>query len=104
MARVNWTARALSALDEIYDYINRDAPLYAERFVQQIFDSVDRLEDFPLSGRPVTEAERDDIREVLCRSYRIIYWFINEEQLDIIGVIHGSRDLTLPDNQPWEVH
>ncbi len=101
MANVNWTNRALDALDDIYVYIYRDAPLYAEHFVQQIFGAADRLEEFPLSGRPVPETEREDIREVIFRSYRIIYWVISEQQVDIIGVIHGSRNLSNPDNQPW---
>jgi addiction module RelE/StbE family toxin len=102
MASVDWTRRAESALDGIYDYLNREAPFYAEHIVQQIIGSVDRLEDHPLSGRKVPEAERDDIREVLFRDYRIIYWVVSDNQVDIIGVIHGRRDLTKSDNQPWE--
>lgn len=104
MAAVNWTERALQALDAIHDYIAQDAPLYAERFVRQIIDAVDRLEEFPLSGRQVPEAERQDIREVIFQHYRIIYWLVSEERVDILSVLHGSRDLTHTDNQPWETH
>lgn len=64
MAGVNGTDPALTALDSVYDYLHREAPFYADHVVQQIFGSVDRLEDHPLSGRKVPEAERDDIREV----------------------------------------
>jgi toxin ParE1/3/4 len=70
---VNWTERALSSLDGIYEYINRDVPVYAQHFVQQIMSSVDRLEHHPLSGRRVAESERDDIREIIFQRYRIIY-------------------------------
>ena len=104
MTSVNWTNRALNALDDIYDYIGRDAPLYAEHFVQQLIGAVDRLETFPLSGRLVPEAERNDIREVIFQHYRILYWIVSEERIDIISVMHGSRDLNRPDNRPWEAH
>lgn len=104
MVNVNWTDLALRTLDDIYDYIARDAPVYAEHFVQQLFSAVDRLEEFPLSGRHVPEAERDDIREVIFQHYRILYCIISDSRIDIISVIHGSRDLNLSDNQPWETH
>lgn len=102
MASVNWTDPALHALDGIYDYLHREAPFYADHVIQQIFGSVDRLEAHPLSGRKVPEAERDDIREVICKGYRVIYLVVTDNRLDILGVIHGSRDLMNADNQPWE--
>jgi toxin ParE1/3/4 len=102
MISVNWTARALSALEGIYDYISQDAPIYAEHFVQQLISAVDRLEEFPLSGRNVPESERDDIREVIFQNYRIIYWLVNDTQIDIVSVMHSSRDLHNSNNQPWD--
>jgi toxin ParE1/3/4 len=63
--RVNWTDPAIDALDSIDEYISRDAPIYAQRFIEQLMACVDRLEEFPLSGRLVPEAERDDVREVI---------------------------------------
>jgi toxin ParE1/3/4 len=55
MVSVNWTLKAQTALDSIYDYIQQEAPYYAERVVQQIIDSADRLDTFPLSGRVVPD-------------------------------------------------
>lgn len=101
MTIVNWTSRAVNALEGIFEYINREAPFYAEHTVQQILASVDRLEAHPFSGRVVPEAEQDDIREVIFQHYRIIYWIVSSNQIDILGVVHGSRDLSNPDNQPW---
>jgi plasmid stabilization system protein ParE len=31
---------------------------------------------------------------VIYQQYRIVYWVINEERIDILHVLHGSRDLT----------
>jgi toxin ParE1/3/4 len=104
MATVNWTDKAIGALDGIFDYLSHEAPLYATHIVQQIIGSVDRLEAHPLSGRVVPEAEREDIREVICQQYRIIYWLVSEERLDILGVLHSRRDLGQPGNQPWDTH
>jgi toxin ParE1/3/4 len=99
---VNWTERALNSLGGIYDYISHDAPVYAQHFAQQIMSSVDRLEQHPLSGRRVVESERDDIREIIFQRYRIIYWVVSDDQIDIVGVVHGARDINNPRNQPWE--
>lgn len=102
MAVVNWTDRAITTLDSIFDYLSREAPFYAEHIVQQIIGSADRLEEHPLSGRKVPEAEREDIREVVFQHYRVIYWVVNDNQIDIVMVAHGSRNLSDPQNQPWE--
>jgi toxin ParE1/3/4 len=104
MTRVNWTERALKALDGIYEHIHQEAPFYAQQVVHAIFSSVDRLEAFPLSGRWVPEAQREDVREVIYQHYRIIYAVISEERVDILHVLHGSRDLLHPDNQGWNKH
>ena len=59
------------------------------------------LGSYPQIGRRVPEAERDDVRELIYRSYRIIY-LTRPEHLYIIAVVHGSRDLTRG-VRPWEV-
>jgi toxin ParE1/3/4 len=64
---------------------------------------VARLEDFPLSGRTVPEANQESIREIIFQGYRVMYWIFDEQRIDIVAVIHGSRDLQDPSNQPWDV-
>lgn len=100
---VNWTEPALEDLDGVYEFIARDSLYYAESFVGQIVDSVERLEQFPISGRMVPEAKQEDIREVLFQGYRSIY-FVDEQHIAVLAVVHSSRDLTNPKNQPWETH
>ena len=101
--RVNWTDPALEDLDGIFEYIARDTAAYAHSFVQQIIDAVERLEAFPFSGRIVPEGSREDVREVIFQNYRVIYWLVDPQRIDILAVIHGSRDLTKAGTQPWEV-
>ncbi len=56
-ALVNWTEPALEDLDGVYEFIARDSLYYAESFIEQVIDSIGRLEQFPQSGRAVPEAK-----------------------------------------------
>jgi toxin ParE1/3/4 len=44
-------------------------------------------------GRKVPEAsDHDDVRELIVHGYQIIY-LLQTEQMQILTVLHGSRDL-----------
>lgn len=101
MPKIHWTDAALDNLDAIFDLIAKDAPAFAQSFILEIMDSVDRLELFPKSGRKIPEDDSDRFREVIFQGYRIMYCIINKQHIDIIGVIHGSRDLSQTEQQPW---
>jgi toxin ParE1/3/4 len=45
--------------------------------------------------------QRTDIRELIVQSYRIIYR-VGIEDIDILTVVHGSRDLAGRDSKPWD--
>ena len=91
--RIEWSEVAEADLDDIYNYIARDVPYYAELFIDQLIKATDNLEDHPRLGRKVPEADcRDDVRELIVQSYRIIYR-LQTEKLQILTVIHGSRNL-----------
>ena len=55
---------------------------------------VSHLKQFPKIGRKVPEYNDPNLREILYKSYRVIY-LIKKEHLEVISVIHGSRKLTL---------
>jgi plasmid stabilization system protein ParE len=80
---------------EICRFIAVDSPFYANLLNDRIFEMVEHLELFPEIGRHVPEADDPTIRELLYKSYRIIYQ-IKEGYLEIITVIHGSRLLKWP--------
>ncbi|QEY18176.1 type II toxin-antitoxin system RelE/ParE family toxin [Cellvibrio sp. KY-GH-1] len=100
--KIEWTEPAELDLGDIYTYIARDVPFYAEQFVDRIVETVDLLREQPLMGREVPEAERTDVREMIFQNYRIMY-LAKTDYLYILAVIHGSRDLTRMDHKPWEV-
>lgn len=53
-------------------------------------------------GRRVPEAgARTDIRELIFDHYRIVY-AVGPQQVQILAVIHGNRDLQGQQSKPWE--
>jgi toxin ParE1/3/4 len=101
--RIVWSDVAEADLDDLYDYIARDVPYYAEQFVDRLIEAVGVLKDHPRLGRQVPEAdEREDIRELIFQSYRVIY-LVEADQVHILTVIHGRRDLGGQAAKPWEV-
>ncbi|MCH8847009.1 MAG: type II toxin-antitoxin system RelE/ParE family toxin [Proteobacteria bacterium] len=94
MAQVIWTEPALSNLNEIADYIALDKFSAAQRLIQQIFSSVERLEQFPESGRIPPELEHSRYREIIVGPCRIFYRSDNEQnKVYILYVIRGERQL-----------
>ncbi len=87
---IRWSINSVNNLEEIAKYISENSPLYAPVFINKIIQSVDRLIDFPFSGRIVPEYENENIREVIFHNYRIIYK-INNNNIDVSDVIHSSR-------------
>ena len=72
MTRIVWTIQAVEDVEAIRAYIFRDSPHYAALTAERIVDSVERLKEFPRSGRVVPELEREDCREVILGTYRIV--------------------------------
>jgi len=103
MAQVRWSLTASTDLQEIEDFIARDSVLHAITFVDCSVDSSETLLKTPLIGRVVPEFNRQDLREVIFRGYRIVYLVQNDEVL-ILRVVHGARDLLgLIRREPWDL-
>src|SRR3989344_2439261 len=70
---ITWSDVAEADLDDLYDYIARDVPYYAEQFVDRLIEAAGALKDNPRLGRRVPEADdREDVRELIFQNYRII--------------------------------
>ena len=90
--RITWSPLSLQNLTEITEYISKDSPLNAPVFVQKIIQSVERLVEFPLSGRKVPEFNNENIREIIFHNYRIVYR-IKAKLIEIVLVTHGAKPL-----------
>jgi toxin ParE1/3/4 len=90
MAQIIWTEPALSDLNEIAEYIALDKPDAARRLVKHVFSSVDRLEQFPESGRIPPELFRSKYRDLIVGPCRVFYR-VNQDKVYILYVMRGER-------------
>jgi addiction module RelE/StbE family toxin len=87
-----WSPSAQLDLKDIAAFIAEDSPSAAQRFVKSLFRVVERLADFPESGRIVPEFDLPDIREVIRRPCRIVYRIDRGERtIEIVRVWHAAR-------------
>jgi plasmid stabilization system protein ParE len=86
------TDTAEGHLDAVYAHIAQDSPEYARHMVDRLTRRSQQIADFPFSGRRVPEYDIEQIREVIEGSFRIIY-HIKSDQIDVLAVIHGARDV-----------
>ena len=87
--QVIWTDPALERVAEIAVYIARDDPDAADRWTLGLFDAVERLVDFPESGRMVPELATRDVRELIFGAYRVFYRV--GAAVEVLSVRHGSQ-------------
>ena len=89
MTEVRWTTQAATIFQAIYDFIGRDSEQYAQVIIEGILAAIDNLEQFPLLGRTVPERSRDNLRELIKPSYRIVYRVT--EAIYILTIFRTSR-------------
>ena len=90
MVEVRWTFQAFQDLKAIAEFIAKDSSQYARLFVVDIFQAVDRLADFPKSGRIVPELNNPAVREIILGDYRIVYR-LKTKYVELLTVYHGAR-------------
>lgn len=83
---------AQSDLADIVRYIAQHNPDAAARLGFELITRAESLTTFPEIGRMVPEFRQPDLREIICRSYRIIYRLQrDEQQIQIVRFWHGAR-------------
>ena len=91
MAKIRWTEEAIHWLKEVHTHISHDSINIANKVVDEIFEKAQILQDFPRVGYKYED--QDNIRVLLYGHYRIAYFIKNDEDIDILGVFHGSLDI-----------
>lgn len=82
---------AQQELIQIKWYIAQDSEFYANRTVNEINKRIDNLLLFSEMGKVINE--KRDIRQIIYKSYKILYKF-NSENIYILHIIHHSRDIS----------
>ena len=91
--KIQWSPLSVERIIEIAEIIVQDKPGASVKWVNSVFESVERLKQFPESGRVVPEINRQEIREILLGNYRIIYR-IENKYITVLTVRHGKQLLS----------
>jgi toxin ParE1/3/4 len=94
MVKIIWTARSLSDLEDIGDFISNDSHRYAKLTLEKLLEMTKMIKRDQRIGRIVPELNQEDIREIITGNYRIIYQIVNTELSYILTVHHSSRLLS----------
>ena len=93
MTELIWSPRSVADLEEIRAYIETDAPAWADLTVRRLVAAVERLRQFPDSGRMVPERQSPELREVVSGKCRIVYRR-RPGTVEIATVFRGSREFS----------
>ncbi len=93
MAEIKWTDEAEKWLKDIYDYIANDNSNVALEVISGIYKKVQVLKNFSEIGYKYRSEKEGEIRILLYGHYRIAYLIKNKNQIDILGVFHGSLNI-----------
>ena len=80
-------------IKEIYQYIARDSTRYAIETTRNIRKYIASLKSSPYLGRYIPEVDDKRYRELIYKSYRIVYTMsLNRNTIYILFVVHGKRN------------
>lgn len=88
--KLRCTRRAEQQLVEIGRFIARDKPGAARRWVERLRRRAAGAGERPLAGRVVPGPDREDIREVIVRSYRIVYR-VGKGVVEVLAAFESHR-------------
>lgn len=92
MADVNWSAESKRDLKAIAEYFETSSPEYSKYIVQNIYNSISELKEFPEMGRMVPELGNENFRERIIDGYRVIYLF-QKSSVEVLTIVHSRQDL-----------
>ncbi|MDH3346616.1 MAG: type II toxin-antitoxin system RelE/ParE family toxin [Desulfobulbaceae bacterium] len=92
--KIIWSPLAIEKTTEIAEYIAKDNPSAATKWVETLFKKVTLLNSSPQQGRIVPETQQKEIRELIYGNYRIIYRLKNNT-ISILTIRHGKQILPL---------
>ena len=88
--KVRFTPSARAQFLEGLEYIRQDSPTAARQFRKRAETVLQRLEEFPESGRAIPEFPDLPHREVIVRPYRFFYR-VSGETVWVVAVWHGAQ-------------
>jgi len=94
--RITFAVSAVQDLEAIRTwYAGQHIPEVGERLLEEVFSAVERLSDFPKSGRIVPEFDMVNLREIIHPPFRIVYR-IDKRGVRIVRVWRSERAIKMP--------
>jgi toxin ParE1/3/4 len=84
---VNYTIAALNDLQRINDWIADENLDRAERFVNELMETSERISDFPEANEAIGTYDGD----VVFGNY-LVFYRVLEHTVEILRVMHGAQD------------
>lgn len=91
MVNIELKLNAKEDMNQIEEYISRDSIYYANKTIEEIVEKIKYLSMFPYMGRKIPEYNNINLREIIYKSYRILYKV--NSSVYILNVIHHSRNI-----------
>jgi plasmid stabilization system protein ParE len=93
--RISFAVSAVADLEAIRAwYADQQVPEVGERLLREVVVHVERLADFPESGRVVPEFGLAQLREIIHPPFRIVYR-VDAERVRVVRVWRSERRLEL---------
>lgn len=94
--KITFAVSAVKDLEGIRKwYADQHVPDEGESMLHEVVDQVERLVDFPQSGRIVTEFGVTQLREIIHPPFRIVYRWDND-RVRVVRVWRSERQLKMP--------
>jgi toxin ParE1/3/4 len=93
---VTFTVSALGDLEHLYSwYDGQGAAEVGKRLLVDVLDQIERLADFPESGRVVPEFGAATVREIVHPPLRVVYR-LDPGRVRVVRVWRSERPMQLP--------
>ncbi|MDP1991192.1 MAG: type II toxin-antitoxin system RelE/ParE family toxin [Syntrophales bacterium] len=93
---ITFAASAVGDLEAIRTwYADQQVPDVGERLLKTMIALIERLNDFPESGRVVPEFNMVNLREIIHPPFRIIYR-LDANKIRVVRVWRSERQLKMP--------
>ena len=87
-----WAPEALDRIEDFAQSMAQHDEQLAAQWIDDLFERVEVLSHLPRSGRLVPEANREDLREIIWKNYRIIYR-LQAGTIEVLTLFHSRQEV-----------
>lgn len=103
MNAIAWAAPAVDDVNALRTWLGRDSAALSDSVVETIFEAIEKVIPFPRIGRVVAEVGDETVRELLFRTFRIVYQ-VTAQGIVVLGILYGGRPSDRREPRRWEIY